>query len=275
MILGEKLRQARQEAGLSQRQLCGDTITRNMLSQIENGSARPSMDTLKYLAGRLGKPVSYFLDEKAAVSPNAEYMLRARECYDREDFSAAMEALEEFRFPDDVFRREWELLSMLTALELARQALDRGRDRYARQLLEEAGEQYAQAAYRLPELEHRRILLLSRLPGEPPGELARRLPDPTQELMLRARAAMNREQPEEAGRYLDAVPDRTSPEWQLLRGQAYLALRAYTEAARCLHAAEAACPKETALPLERCYREMGDYRRAYEYACRTRSFLGG
>ena len=32
MELGEKLKQARLEAGLSQRQLCGEEITRNMLS---------------------------------------------------------------------------------------------------------------------------------------------------------------------------------------------------------------------------------------------------
>ena len=38
MELGEKLRQARLEAGLTQRQLCGDQITRNMLSLIENGA---------------------------------------------------------------------------------------------------------------------------------------------------------------------------------------------------------------------------------------------
>lgn len=43
MELGEKLRLARLEAGLSQRALCGDEITRNMLSRIENGAARPSM----------------------------------------------------------------------------------------------------------------------------------------------------------------------------------------------------------------------------------------
>ena len=43
MELGEKLRLARLEAGMTQRQLCGDEITRNMLSQIENGTARPSM----------------------------------------------------------------------------------------------------------------------------------------------------------------------------------------------------------------------------------------
>ena len=70
MELGEKLRLARQEAGLSQRVLCGNTITRNMLSQIENGSAKPSMDTLRYLAQRLGKSVSYFLEEDAVTSPN-------------------------------------------------------------------------------------------------------------------------------------------------------------------------------------------------------------
>ena len=57
MEIGQRLKQARLEMGLSQRQLCGDVITRNMLSLIENGAARPSMDTLSYLAGRLGKPL--------------------------------------------------------------------------------------------------------------------------------------------------------------------------------------------------------------------------
>ena len=38
MTIGQRLKQARLEAGLSQRQLCGDTITRNMLSLIENGA---------------------------------------------------------------------------------------------------------------------------------------------------------------------------------------------------------------------------------------------
>ena len=47
MDLGRRLKQARLDAGLSQRQLCGTEITRNMLSQIENGNARPSMDTLR------------------------------------------------------------------------------------------------------------------------------------------------------------------------------------------------------------------------------------
>ena len=64
MELGEKLKQARLDAGLSQRQLCGDTITRNMLSQIENGTANPSVATLQVLANRLGKPITYFREEE-------------------------------------------------------------------------------------------------------------------------------------------------------------------------------------------------------------------
>lgn len=63
MELGEKIRKARQEAGLSQRQLCGDAITRNMLSLIENGTAHPSMKTLGFLAEQLGRPVSFFLED--------------------------------------------------------------------------------------------------------------------------------------------------------------------------------------------------------------------
>ena len=78
MDLAAKLKAARLEAGLSQRQLCGDVITRNMLSQIENGSARPSMATLQTLAQRLEKLVSYFPEEQAVVSPNLQIMTQAR-----------------------------------------------------------------------------------------------------------------------------------------------------------------------------------------------------
>lgn len=63
MTMGEKLRAARLEAGLSQRQLCQGLITRNMLSQIENGSAKPSLPTLQALAARLDKHVQYFLED--------------------------------------------------------------------------------------------------------------------------------------------------------------------------------------------------------------------
>jgi transcriptional regulator with XRE-family HTH domain len=77
MQLSERIKQARLEMGLSQRQLCGQTITRNMLSLIESGKARPSMDTLAYFAKVLGKPMGYFLEEQAVTSPNQQVMEQA------------------------------------------------------------------------------------------------------------------------------------------------------------------------------------------------------
>ena len=108
MELGERLRQARLEAGLSQRQLCGETITRNMLSQIENGSARPSMDTLRMLAVRLDKPISYFLEEQAVTSPNQALMAQARQA----DPGAVLALLKDYRAPDEVFDHERYLLEV-------------------------------------------------------------------------------------------------------------------------------------------------------------------
>ena len=97
MELGKRLKEVRLALGLSQRELCGDEITRNMLSQIENGSAKPSMDTLKYLAARLGKPVSYFLEEETVTSPNQDVMHRAREAYRMGDWRLVLAMLEDYR----------------------------------------------------------------------------------------------------------------------------------------------------------------------------------
>lgn len=63
MTLGAKIRTLRKERGFTQNALCGDFITRNMLSQIENDQAVPSVSTLTYLANRLSVPVGYLLDE--------------------------------------------------------------------------------------------------------------------------------------------------------------------------------------------------------------------
>ena len=116
MELGEKLRLARLEAGLSQRALCGDEITRNMLSRIENGAARPSMKTLGCLAARLGKPVSYFLEEDTVCSPNQEIMTAVRQLFDGKDYAGAMRALAQYRAPDEIYDRERQLLEQYRSL---------------------------------------------------------------------------------------------------------------------------------------------------------------
>ena len=137
MTLGEKIKQARLEAGLSQRQLCGEEVTRNMLSQIENGAARPSMDTLAYFAARLGKPISYFLEEDAVYSPNQELMRQARTAVFEKNGHEAARLLSNFRMPDPVFDTEAQLLLR------ARAALDDGEPDRCAALLEAAQDQEA------------------------------------------------------------------------------------------------------------------------------------
>lgn len=58
--LGKKLRERRKALRMTQADLCGDYITRNMLSRIETGMAHPSLDTLLYISDRLKMPVEYF-----------------------------------------------------------------------------------------------------------------------------------------------------------------------------------------------------------------------
>lgn len=67
MTLGQKIKTARLEKGLTQKEVVGDYITRNMLSKIENDSATPSVRTLEYLARALDLAPGYFLDD-ASVS---------------------------------------------------------------------------------------------------------------------------------------------------------------------------------------------------------------
>ena len=63
MNVGEKIRSLRQAKLMTQSELAGTKITRNMLSCIENGRAQPSIQTIVYLAERLGVSVGFLLAE--------------------------------------------------------------------------------------------------------------------------------------------------------------------------------------------------------------------
>ena len=65
MDIGQKIKMIRTEKLMTQKELAGGVITRNMLSQIENGIANPSLSTVQYIADRLGVPAGYLLSEGA------------------------------------------------------------------------------------------------------------------------------------------------------------------------------------------------------------------
>lgn len=266
MELGEKLLQARQEAGLSQRQLCGDMITRNMLSQIEHGTARPSMDTLRYLARKLGKPVSYFLEEHVVTSPNQELMEKARAAWELGEVQTARQYLKAFQTPDPILQWEWNYLSFVTAAAAAHMAQTAGKDFLARKLLEEAGE----IQHGIPELERTRLLQMGTISGVDRRTLVKQLPSLDEELLLRAEAALEEERPDRAYILLQAAEDRETGCWNFLTGRTMVLKQQYEEAVPFLEQAEGEYPQECWPMLETCFRELGDYQKAYVYACKQR-----
>lgn len=64
MHIGEKIKALRQSKLMTQAELAGNQITRNMLSSIEHGTALPSLPTAIYIAQRLNVPLGYLLAQE-------------------------------------------------------------------------------------------------------------------------------------------------------------------------------------------------------------------
>jgi tetratricopeptide (TPR) repeat protein len=71
--IGDRIRVARIEAGLSQAQLGAPHFTRAYVSAIELGKVRPAMKSLDFMAEKLGKPSSYFLEDAKADRRRQEH----------------------------------------------------------------------------------------------------------------------------------------------------------------------------------------------------------
>lgn len=76
--LGKRIKEARLAKKMTQSEVVGDFITRNMLSQIESGSATPSVKTLEYLCKVLEiEPNALLPDENDSKNaPDAEGYIR-------------------------------------------------------------------------------------------------------------------------------------------------------------------------------------------------------
>ena len=132
MTLGQKLKKARLDRGLTQAQVVGDRITRNMLSQLENDLASPSVGTLEYLASVLGVQAAWLLaDEKEEEAAGRTERLRA--CYRGGDWAGCLELAQDLQ-PDD----EQALLLALAAAQCALHALEAERFAAAQQLARQA-----------------------------------------------------------------------------------------------------------------------------------------
>ena len=101
--LGKRIKEARLARKMTQSDVVGDFITRNMLSQIESGTANPSVKTLTYLAKVLQLPVNYLLPDELetydtseeTVNADFEALIKMKNAYKREDYITAAKLAEE------------------------------------------------------------------------------------------------------------------------------------------------------------------------------------
>lgn len=138
MTIGDKIKALRLSKKMTQATLCGDVITRNMLSRIENNVALPSLPTLQHLADTLGVSAGYFLDQAQDPFPyqklflieaikdayrNADYtrVLSLTTSLDRDDELAYIEASSFYALADEAYRKN-ELTTAESLFEMAKEA---------------------------------------------------------------------------------------------------------------------------------------------------------
>ena len=137
MNIGEKIRSLRVAKLMTQSELAGNQITRNMLSSIENGVAQPSLSTILYIAKRLNVPVGFLLAEEGdeIIYQKMNSLSNIKRAYRTGDWmgcrSLCNSACSE---PDDEIR----LLLAECDLQIAIDAFWNGRLRYACRFFDEA-----------------------------------------------------------------------------------------------------------------------------------------
>ncbi len=280
--IGEKIRRLRIERNMTQAELAGDQITRNMLSRVENGAALPSLPTVWYLAERLNVPAGFLLAEgdddriwrKMNRIDGIRRMLRtgdARICLE-----LCRRGSETDEADDEIY-----LIMAQTALAVAAEAFEHGRLHEACQTLDEAVEYADKTVYDTSAIRASAALYFRFMHGLSPtlySEVLHDVDDP----MLGASDAFGRyvlaREALEAGetRRVEAyVEGRDGNDaWQahlrahlaMTRGDYTAAEQALTRLLRAEKTGGEVLLYCTFCDLEICCRELGDFKGAYEYS---------
>ena len=129
--LGERVRTARRERGMSQAQLAGDELTKGFISQVESGLVRPSVRSLQIIATRLAKSLDYFLGDAplAAEKRLAFHRLAAEAAAERHDWDVVRSEVSSGLECAPGKRDRASLLRLLAQAELATSAREAAFDR--------------------------------------------------------------------------------------------------------------------------------------------------
>ena len=279
MSLGQKLRLARQKRGLTQAEAAGDRITRNMLSQIENDLASPSLPTLQYLADRLEVSVGWLTSETDGES-SEQTLSQARPLLAAGDWAGCLALFSGQEVEDEAL-----LIRSICAARLARLAMERERFEQAAELAGLALELNGRCLYRNEGLsvDAAAILARCRIASGKGAEQAmadyraayKQAEYSVRHHLLLARYQLAKDDVQAAERAIWSVSDLTDEcraEYLLLRGRIFMKKEQYESAVRYLHQAETLKPlprlleRELLSCLGGCYHALGDDARAYQYS---------
>ena len=175
-LLGQRIKEARLAKKMTQTEVVGSFITRNMLSQIESGTAVPSVKTLTYLAQVLELPPSVLLpdapegtdtansSETAAATVTAPQdaiaLYNAKAAYLAGNDSEAYELLSSVEESSALFD-EVQALFARVSLRLATARNEEGNRIDALELAKTAATAASKGLYASPEVKSQALLLLS------------------------------------------------------------------------------------------------------------------
>lgn len=188
--LGRIIKEARIARKMTQSEVVGDFITRNMLSQIENGNAAPSMRTLQYLMDVLDIHINieeiseYSSDSdtcitKPAVAESSGIFLSKEDNSSASGSSALISRLMQYKHffaegrydticrdidnitpdPDNIFHDEYCAIGARSCYEYAKQLADSGNARDAAAYADKAAEYAGQGIYSNNDILAKSILL--------------------------------------------------------------------------------------------------------------------
>ena len=146
--IGEKIKELRLKKRMTQKDLSGDQITRNMLSLIENGTATPSVATLVHIASRLEVPVGFFFS--ASEEEETKYLKmsvagKAKSLYAEKNYSACVDISSSL--PAGVCDDEISMIAGISYLKLSEKYAKASDMKKAHEALKKAEEYSALSIY--------------------------------------------------------------------------------------------------------------------------------
>ena len=167
---GKRIKEARISKKMTQSEVVGTFITRNMLSQIESGSATPSVKTLEYLASVLDIPISSLLpqgefEDSGSLRPDLDLLINTKNLYREGRYREAAAALQSAARSSPL-SDEFTALRARCCLKLAEQLADENSPKAA-EYAKEAAALSEKGLYASGELKAEALKLL--------GEIAEKL----------------------------------------------------------------------------------------------------